>query len=157
MFTIHRSERADALVDALVEVVAVPLADPFAAEVVAVPTRGVERWLTHRLGAAVGTSPGRADGVCANVEFPFPGRLVGDVLAVATGVDRDEDPWRPERLVWPVLSVLDRCAGEPWLRMVGTHLGVRGDGRGADHHDGLRRRRRHPAARHIADLFDRYA
>lgn len=157
MFTIHRSERADALVDALVEVVAVPLADPFAAEVVAVPTRGVERWLTHRLGAAVGTSPGRADGVCANVEFPFPGRLVGDVLAVATGVDRDEDPWRPERLVWPVLSVLDRCAGEPWLRMVGTHLGVRGDGRAADPHDGLRRRRRHPAARHIADLFDRYA
>lgn len=156
MFTIHRSERADALVDALVEVVATPLPDPFAAEVVAVPTRGVERWLTHRLGAAVGTSPGRGDGVCANVEFPFPGRLVGDILAVATGVDRDEDPWRPERLVWPVLSVLDRCAGEPWLRMVGTHMGVRGAGEDGDDHDGLRRRRRHPAARHIAELFDRY-
>ena len=156
MFTIHRSERADALVDGLVEVVATPLPDPFAAEVVAVPTRGVERWLTHRLGATVGASPGRSDGVCANVEFPFPGRLVGDVLAVATGVDRDEDPWRPERLVWPVLSVLDRCAGEPWLRMVGAHLGVRGPGVEADEHDALRRRRRHPAARHIAELFDRY-
>lgn len=156
MFTIHRSERADALVDALVEVVATPLPDPFAAEVVAVPTRGVERWLTHRLGATVGTSPGRTDGVCANVEFPFPGRLVGDVLAVATGVDRDEDPWRPERLVWPVLQVLDRCAGEPWLRMVGAHLGVRPPGEEGDGHDGLRRRRRHPAARHIAELFDRY-
>ena len=156
MFTIHRSERADALVDALVEVVATPLPDPFAAEVVAVPTRGVERWLTHRLGATVGASPGRADGVCANVEFPFPGRLVGDVLAVATGLDRDEDPWRPERLVWPVLSVLDRGAGEPWLRMVGAHLGVRGPGAEPDEHDPLRRRRRHPAARHIAELFDRY-
>jgi exodeoxyribonuclease V gamma subunit len=156
MFTIHRSERADALVDALVEVVAAPMPDPFATEVVAVPTRGVERWLTHRLGATVGTSPGRTDGVCANVEFPFPGRLVGDVLAVATGVDRDEDPWRTERLVWPVLSVLDRCAGEPWLRMVGAHLGVRGPGDESDEHDGLRRRRRHPAARHIAELFDRY-
>jgi len=155
VLTIHRSERADALARALVEVVATPLADPFAAEVVAVPTRGVERWLTHRIGAAVGTSPGRRDGVCANVEFPFPGRLVGDVLAVATGVDRDEDPWRPERLVWPVLAVLDECAGEPWLAMVSAHLGVRVDG-GEDEHDPLRRRRRHPAARHIADLFDRY-
>jgi exodeoxyribonuclease V gamma subunit len=156
MLTIHRSERADALVDALVEVVAAPLSDPFAAEVVAVPTRGVERWLTHRLGAAIGTSPGRHDGVCANVEFPFPGRLVSDVLAVATGVDRDEDPWRPERLVWPVLTVLDRCAGEPWLRMVGAHLGVRGPGEASDDDDALRHRRRHPAARHIAELFDRY-
>jgi exodeoxyribonuclease V gamma subunit len=156
MFTIHRSERTDALVDALVEVVATPLPDPFAAEVIAVPTRGVERWLTHRLGASVGTSPGRTDGVCANVEFPFPGRLIGDVLAVATGVDRDEDPWRPERLVWPVLSVLDRCSGEPWLRMVGAHLGVRGSDEDGDEHDGLRRRRRQPAARHIAELFDRY-
>jgi len=155
VLTIHRSERADALVDALVEVLATPLADAFAAEVVAVPTRGVERWLTHRIGAAVGTAPGRCDGVCANVGFPFPGRLVGDVLAVATGVDRDEDPWRPERLVWPVLEVLDGCAGEPWLAMVSAHLGVRADGQ-ADEHDALRRRRRHPAARHIAELFDRY-
>lgn len=47
------------------------------AEVIAVPTRGVERGLTQRLSARVGTTPGREDGVCANVELPFPGRLVG--------------------------------------------------------------------------------
>ncbi len=152
MFRIHRSERADALVDALVELLVEPPAgqeqDPFAAEVVAVPTRGVERWLTHRIAATVGTSPGRADGVCANVAFPFPGRLVGDVLAEATGVDRHEDPWRPERLVWPLLEVIDECRDEPWLELLANHLG--------DPDDELRQSRRFGTARHLADLFDGY-
>lgn len=150
MFTIHRSERADALVDALATVLATPLDDPFTPEVVAVPTRGVERWLTHRLAAVLGADAGRGDGVCANVAFPFPGRLVGDVLAEATGVDRDDDPWRPERLVWPLLEVLDDHLDEPWLGLLAAHLG---------HHEGdddLRRDRRFATARHLADLFDAY-
>ncbi len=154
MFTIHRSERADALVDALGAVLAEPLDDPFATEVVAVPTRGVERWLTHRIAATAGTSPGRGDGVCANVVFPFPGRLVGDILAQATGVDRDEDPWRPERLVWPLLDVIDVCIDEPWLTLLSAHLGHREESGRAD--DELRQDRRFATARHLADLFDSY-
>ena len=49
MLHLHRAERADALVAALGAVVAEPLDDAMAAEVVSVPTRGVERWLTQRL------------------------------------------------------------------------------------------------------------
>ncbi|MDE0804427.1 MAG: exodeoxyribonuclease V subunit gamma, partial [Acidimicrobiales bacterium] len=162
MFRIHRSERADALVDALVDVVSEPAADPFTPEVVAVPTRGVERWLTHRIAAAVGTSPGGGDGVCANVEFPFPGRLVGDVLAETTGIDRHEDPWRPERLVWPLLDVIDDCIDAPWLSLLAAHLGRASDegsseGGGTDRPgDALRQDRRFATARHLADLFDHY-
>ncbi|MGK2930413.1 MAG: exodeoxyribonuclease V subunit gamma, partial [Acidimicrobiales bacterium] len=148
MFRIHRSERADALVDALVAIIDEPVSDPFTPEIVAVPTRGVERWLTHRIAGVVGAGPGRTDGVCANVEFPFPGRLVGDVLADATGVDRHEDPWRPERLVWPLLEVIDEFACEPWLELLASHLG------GAA--DELRQARRFATARHLADLFDGY-
>lgn len=154
MFHVHRSERADALVDALADVVREPTDDPFRPEVVAVPTRGVERWLTHRLGAVLGASAGRVDGICANVDFPFPGRLVGDALALATGVDRELDPWRPERLVWPVLEVIDAHGSDPWLRTIGRHVGAVPSG---DGHDALRSDRRFTTARHIADLFDRYA
>src|SRR5262245_28517398 len=46
---VHRAERADRLVDALAEILREPLVDPFAAEVVCVPTRGIERWLGQRL------------------------------------------------------------------------------------------------------------
>src|SRR2546423_3400191 len=105
MLHLHRAERADGLVGALGAVVRSPLEDPLQAEIVAVPTRGVERWLTQRLSATLGASPGRADGVCANVEFPFPGRLVNGAVATAAGIARDADPWLASRSVWPLLEV----------------------------------------------------
>ncbi|MDT7575818.1 MAG: exodeoxyribonuclease gamma subunit, partial [Pseudonocardiales bacterium] len=98
----------------------------------------------------LGTSPGRSDGVCANLRFPFPGRLVGDALAAATGVDRASDPWRPERLSWPLLDVVDASLGESWLEVLAAHLG------GVDTLAGDRDRR-FAAVRHLSDLFDRYA
>ncbi len=116
MLHIHRAERADGLIDALGELLADPLPDPFAAEVVSVPTRGMERWLTQRLSAQLGATPGRADGVCANVAFPSPRELVGEAVAAASGIDPREDPWLPGRAVWPLLEVVDACLGEPWLR-----------------------------------------
>ena len=122
MLHIHRAERADGLVDALAAVVSSPLDDPMQAEVVAVPTRGMERWLTQRLSAVLGASPGRADGVCANVEFPFPRRLVNGAVAAAVGVDRDADPWLPARSVWPLLDVVESSLDEPWLAPLAAHL-----------------------------------
>src|SRR3954451_7860534 len=115
MLSIHRSERADGLVQALCEMLAHAPADPFAPEVVAVPTRGMERWLTQRLSTVTGTSAGRADGVCANVEFPSPRRLVDEAVAAAAGFDAEEDPWLPERMVWPLLGVTDEALKEPFL------------------------------------------
>ena len=155
MLHIHRAERADGLVEALGAVVAEPLDDAMAAEIVAVPTRGVERWLTQRLSARLGARPGHGDGVCANIDFPFPGRLVGGAVAAATGVDRDTDPWLPERCVWPLLDVVDACLGEGWLGTLAAHLGGPAGATNGD--EAYRRARRFGAVRHIADLYDRYA
>ena len=149
MLHIHRAERADGLVEALRDVLSDPLPDPFAAEVIAVPTRGMERWLTQRLSAGLGVTAGRGDGICANVGFPPPRRLAGDAVAAATGVDPDTDPWLPERAVWPLLDVVDASLDEPWLAVLADHL------RAGE--DELRRSRRFSTVRHLADLFDRYA
>ena len=143
MLHIHRAERADGLIEALAELLRDPLEDPFASEVIAVPTRGMERWLTQRLSMHLGATPGRSDGVCANVEFPFPRKLVEDALAVASGIAPESDRWRPERAVWPLLEVVDECLEEPWMRLLARHI--------AD------RSRRFGSIRHIAGLFDRYA
>jgi len=146
---IHRAERADRLADGLAEMLLEPLEDPFAPDVVAVPTRGIERWLTQRLSTRLGTTVGRGDGVCANVEFPFPGRLIVGSLATATGIESGEDPWLAERSVWPLLEVVDECLDEPWLATLALHLsGARGDPDDPP--------RRFGVVRHIADLFDRY-
>ena len=152
MLHVHRAERADALVEALRALLTEPPEDPFAPEVVSVPTRGMERWLAQRLSGGLGTSDGRGDGVCANVLFPSPRRLVGDAVATASGIAPDADPWRPERMVWPLLEVVDGCLGEPWLERLAAHLG----GAGPDA-DPVRRARRFAALRRLADLFDRYA
>jgi exodeoxyribonuclease V gamma subunit len=146
---IHTAERADRLADGLAATLLEPLEDPFAPEVVAVPTRGIERWLTQRLSTRLGAGEDRRDGVCANVEFPFPARLILAALAAATGIDPENDPWLPERSVWPLLEVVDECLAEPWLDTLARHLeGTRGD-------DG-EPPRRFAVVRHIADLFDRY-
>jgi exodeoxyribonuclease V gamma subunit len=146
---VHRAERADRLAGGLAETLLEPLDNPFAPDIVAVPTRGIERWLTQRLSTRLGASEGRRDGVCANVEFPFPARLIVGALAAATGIDPEGDPWLPERSVWPLLEVVDECLEEPWLATLELHL--RG-GRGAPEDAA----RRFGVVRHIADLFDRY-
>jgi exodeoxyribonuclease V gamma subunit len=146
MLHIHRAERADALADALRALLSDPLPDPFAKEVVSVPTRGMERWLTQRMSWGLGASPERADGVCANVDFPTPHRLVSGAVAAASGVDPDEDPWLPERAVWPLLAIVDQSLGEPWLHTLAEHL------KGP-----IKQGRRFASLRHLAGLYDRYA
>lgn len=147
---IHRAARADALADALAALLRAAPADPFAADVVSVPTRGMERWLTQSLSATLGASPAGTDGVCANVLFPPPHRLLADCVAAASGIDPEHDPWLPERAVWPLLEVVDRHLGDPWLAGLAVYLG-------GDSGDEIRRSRRLTVVRHLGALFDRYA
>ena len=157
MLHVHRSERADALVSMLAQLVAEPLEDPMTPEVVSVPTRGIERWLTQRLSAHLGAREGRQDGVCANIDFPFPGSLVSTALARATGNDPRADPWLPERAVWPLMEVVEEHFDEPWLAPLADHIrnaGVTGD----EAEPGTPEEpNRFSIVRHVADLFDRYA
>ncbi|GAA4085799.1 exodeoxyribonuclease V subunit gamma [Nocardioides kongjuensis] len=145
---LHRAARTDLLADELGELLATPLADPFASEVVVVPARGVERWLTQRLSHRLGAGPSGGDGVCAGVRFLQPASLVGLLL----GRDRD-DPWHPDRLVWPLLGTIDESLGEAWCATLATHLGHGLDGEEGE----LRRSRRWSVARRLAELFASYA
>ena len=56
---LHRAERTDPLADGLGDLLTDPLDDPFAQEVVVVPARGVERWLTQRLSHRLGVGATR--------------------------------------------------------------------------------------------------
>lgn len=141
---VHRSERTDHLAAALGEMLAAAPADPFAAELVVVPARGVERWLAqtlaHRLGADP-ERPGAQDGVSAGVRFVSPGSLVSLLL------DRDrDDPWGAQALAWPVLAAIDRSLDEGWAAPLAAHLG-----------DGAAEHRRYAVARRLAGLLASYA
>ncbi|GAA4479531.1 exodeoxyribonuclease V subunit gamma [Rhodococcus olei] len=149
MLTLHRAERSDTLADALARTLATPLADPFAREVVAVPAKGVERWLTQRLSGVLGATPDAADGVAANIDFPPPTRLVDEALAAVTGTTADADPWYPARVLWTLLDVIDDSLGEPWAAVLARHLG-------RDDPAGHRVGRRYGTAAHLAELFRSY-
>ena len=139
---LHRAERSDRLVAGLAELLADPLPDPFATEVVAVPTRGVERWLAQQVSDRLG--------ICAGVDFPSVRRLVAGVLAPVTDIDPDTDPWHPARAVWPILAILDAARDDAWAELLWSHL----RGRSAEQSRGGRR---WLTARRAADLFARYA
>ncbi|WP_189023176.1 exodeoxyribonuclease V subunit gamma [Nocardia rhizosphaerihabitans] len=145
---LHRAERADALADGLAGVLGAVPADPFTTEVVAVPAKGVERWLAQRLSGVLGVA-GTGDGVAANIAFPAPTALVAEVLAAASGIAPADDPWAGQRLVWTLLRVIDEVADQPWAAVLARHLGLPGAG----HRVG----RRYATAAHLATLFDSYA
>ena len=145
---LHRAPRADQLADGLAQLLVQPQPDPFAQELVLVPARGVERWLSQRLSHRLGHAEGREDGVCAGVQFRSPASLVAEI----TGTSED-DPWAPDALVWPLLGVVDAHAGEPWCHALSTHLGHGREGEEGD----LRRGRRYAVARRLARLFASYA
>src|SRR5919112_175177 len=122
---VHRAERADRLAVGLGDLLSTPLEDPFAAEIVSVPTRGVERWLAQHLSHRLGTADGENDGICAGVEFPSPRRLTARAMSGVWKLVPEEDPWQPSRAVWPLLDVIQAAGGEEWLRFLWSYLGDR--------------------------------
>lgn len=145
---LHRAERTDVLADGLGALLAQPLDDPFAMELVLVPARGVERWLSQRLSHVLGRGTG-ADGVCAGVEFRNPHSLIAELTGTA-----DDDPWAPDTMVWPLLEIIDENLDEDWCRTLAIHLGQHEQ---SDAERDLRLGRRFAVARRIAGLFSSYA
>jgi exodeoxyribonuclease V gamma subunit len=146
-FHIHRAERTDVLADGLAALLADPLPDPFADELVIVPAKGVERWLSQRLSHILGRGNGQ-DGVCAGISFRNPRSLIAEI----TGTD-DEDPWHPDTLVWSLLDVIDGSCDDDWCKTLATHLGHFEAGEEKE----LRMGRRYAVARRLAGLFASYA
>jgi exodeoxyribonuclease V gamma subunit len=135
---VHRSNRAEALVDVLAEIVTPPLPDPTAAECIVVQGRGMERWLSMELA--------RRLGVWANPDFPFPRHLILRTLADLLGLDvAAPSPFEPEILRWSVADLLGRFLTRPEFVEIRTYLA--GDDRGI---------RRVQLAHRIADTFDQY-
>jgi len=141
---LHVAPHPDALVDMLIDRLAVPPEDPFAPELIAVPTRGIERWLTQRIALGF-AERGIGDGVVANVEFPSPRYLVQQVLAAVPDLAASAEAWQTANLTSHVLTAIDRHVDEPWLRLIQRYI------------EGPTGTNRLGAATKIARLFSTYA
>ena len=136
---VHRSNRTEALLDALVAVVATPPDDPFAAETIVVQGAGMARWLSLTLA--------RRLGIWANPAFPFPRKLVDDAAAAVLGPPPDgAAAFSADALLWAVAAELPQHLDTAPFAPLHSYLA--GDSAG---------RKRLQLARRIADLFDQYA
>lgn len=151
---LHRSDRPEALANEFAALLRSAPADVFTPEVVVVAARGVERWLAQQLSHSLGVTMGD-DGVCAGLQILAPQSLIGLLL----GRERD-DPWQPDRLVWPTLAAIDELVGSAHFEALAQHLGagptISGD-TAAERERRARRSRRYAVARRIAGLFASYA
>jgi len=140
LLNLYAADRIEPLARRLAEVYAVPPDDPLAPEWLAIPSAGMERWLSLELARRLGaTAPYATDGVAANIEFHFPDSLRQCVLQAG----RDQtapDPWQLERLTWTVLQSAQGRREDLPPALVDPRPGAS----------------RFGAARRIADLFDRY-
>ena len=136
---VYKSNRVEKLIGPLARELRKPSGDPFAPEVVVVHSKGMERWLAMQIGQQLG--------ICANVRFPFPGRIVQEAFAAALGDRaRSLDAWRPESLLWTILGCLPGLHDRPGFEPLDSYLD--------DDPAGLKR---FQLAQRIARTFDRYA
>ena len=96
MLIVQRGTRVNVLAAGLAGVLTDLMGDAFVEQLVAVPAKGVERWLAQRLAHVLGAADG--DGVCANVLFPSPVRMLDETAqAVSPEHALSVERWAPAR------------------------------------------------------------
>lgn len=137
--TLHRSHRLEALAAQLArDLRATRPADPMQPQAVVVGSRGMDRWLRHRVADA--------HGICANLRFDFPAKAIHRLLdAFAPAPAVTIDPWQPDALAWRVLDALPTLLADPDFAPVASYLGPP---------EAEVSRRAYGLARDLADVLD---
>lgn len=136
---LYRSNRAEALVEALARVVSAPVADPFEPERIVVQGPGMERWLAQELSGRLG--------VFANAQFPFPKAFLQSAIGAVLGESEEVGvAWEPESLGWTIADVLPELVGHASFGQIRGYL----QGEGSDE-------KLFALATRIARTFDHYA
>ena len=99
--TVWRSNRTEALAEELARQLAVAPPAPFVRPIVVVHGRGVATWLEQFLAQRLG--------VCAQIEFLFPGKFVARLFGVQAAIEGRDAPrlQQREQWFWTALGVLD--------------------------------------------------
>jgi len=136
--TILSSNRVETLQTRLTQhLAAMPLADPFAQEVIVVPTFAMGRWLNLRTA--------QQRGVAANIDYPMVAEWVWQLAASVLPDLPPQDPYSREALVWQVFGLLPELLHQPAFGTLQTYL--------EDDDSGIKRWQ---LSQRIADSFDRY-
>jgi exodeoxyribonuclease V gamma subunit len=136
--TILSSNRVETLQSRLTQQLAAqPLRDPFAREVIVVPTFAMARWLNLRIA--------QQQGVAANIDYPQMGEWIWALAGTILDGTPKQDPYSRDALNWQVFSLLPGLLEHESFTPLRHYLD--------DDRDGLKRWQ---LAQRVADAFDRY-
>ncbi|MEM7156368.1 MAG: exodeoxyribonuclease V subunit gamma [Myxococcota bacterium] len=136
---VYRSNRVEALLDALTEMLREPAAGPMQSEPIMVHSRAMAVWLSMRLAE-------RFDGWVGGA-FPFPRRFVQDLFTGVLGPRADAtEGFTRSRLLWSVMAALPELLATPAFEELRRYVAT--DPRG---------QARFQLAQRIAEVLDRYA
>jgi len=111
---LHTSNRLETLFTELAEIVGQSLGDIFRPEIVVVQSAGMGRWLSLRLA--------EAHGICANVRFPFPHKLVSDILRAPLSDAPTMNVFEREVMTWRIMRLLPSLIDAPEFEPVRHYL-----------------------------------
>ncbi len=131
------SNRMEILVAHLSDVLKVPLAQPLAAEIILVQSKGMERWLSMELA--------RRHGICANVRFPYPIHFVHSVFRETLPLTPEHSPYEPMTMTWDIMHMFPSLLEHAEFQNLKSYMG------GAEPDLKL-----FQLSSRVADLFDQY-
>jgi exodeoxyribonuclease V gamma subunit len=134
---LHTGNRLEMLLGDLVVVVRKPLPSVLQPEIIVVQSLGMGRWLSLQLA--------RQQGICANVQFPFPQRFLSDVFRAALPEFPEGSHFDREMMTWRLMGLFPQVLEEPAFESVRNYL--RGEQPGL---------KRFQLATKIADAFNQY-
>ena len=111
---LHSSNRLEVLAGELAKVLHTPLSSPLAPEIIAVQSKGMERWLSLQLATH--------DGIWANYRFPFPTALIRELLASLLGPVAESPLLVPENLTWRLMEILPAKLATPTYQQLAPYL-----------------------------------
>lgn len=136
-------------------------------EVVVVPSRGMEKWLSMKIMEKTA--------IAANFDFAFPEGIVKKIVAATKAVatktvydpeKREFDVWAPSAITWKILEVLPSLLKRPEFLPVKKYLDDMGDVTGQPSSGGMHSgvgdaaaqvdRKEYALAGRIASMFDEY-
>ena len=135
-FHLYSSNRLEALAAALAEVTGRDPLPPLTPEIVVVQSGGMARWLSHRLA--------EAQGICANLDCPFPNDLVERVCRLLLPEMVTQPGFERKVLPWQLWRILPELTARPEFAPLAAYLA-----------DGDELKRSQLAGR-LADRFDQY-
>ncbi len=111
---IHISNKMEILADRISDLVTKPLISAMSREVIVVQSRGMERWISMEIA--------RHNGICANVDFPFPNEAIQDIFKNMLQDFPETSGFEPEIMTFRIMKILPSCLHLPGFESLKTYL-----------------------------------